>query len=69
MPVYHFPAKWTQQGKSAGFIRNTIMADYADVAIIFWNCKSKGTEHMIKTIKKKNKPCWIYDYNGKKIDI
>lgn len=68
VPVHHFPAKWIQQGKSAGFIRNAVMADYADVAIIFWDGKSKGTEHMIKTMKKKNKPCWVYDYDGKPIE-
>lgn len=65
--VKHFPANWDEYGKSAGFIRNAEMADYADVAICFWDGKSKGTAHMIKTMKKKKKPCYVYDYEGNKI--
>jgi len=65
--VKHFPANWDEYGKTAGFIRNAEMADYADVAICFWDGKSKGTAHMIKTMKMKKKPCYVYDYEGNKI--
>lgn len=65
--VKHFPANWDEYGKSAGFIRNAEMADYADAAICFWDGKSKGTAHMIKTMKMKKKPCYVYDYEGNKI--
>lgn len=64
IPVQHFPAQWDLYGKSAGFIRNVEMADYADIAICFWDGESKGTAHMIKTMKIKKKPCYIFDYNG-----
>ena len=40
------------------------MADYADIAICFWDGESKGTAHMIKTMRIKKKPCYIFDYNG-----
>lgn len=48
-----FPANWVRLGKSAGYIRNQTMADYAKegdhvgVLIAFWNGKSRGTKHMI----------------------
>lgn len=67
IPIKHFPAKWDEYGKSAGFIRNAEMADYADIAICFWDEKSKGTTHMIKTMDLKHKPCYVFDYQGNKI--
>jgi hypothetical protein len=41
-----FKANW-DMGKSAGYIRNAEMANYADAAIIFWDGTSKGAKHMI----------------------
>lgn len=49
-----FPADWNYFGKKAGFIRNEDMAEYSDALIAFWDGKSKGTEHMIKTAKEKD---------------
>lgn len=43
-----FLADWNKFGKSAGYIRNTQMADYADALIAIWNGESKGTKHMIE---------------------
>jgi hypothetical protein len=45
--VKQFPAEWDKYGKSAGYIRNKDMADYADILISFWDGESKGTKHMI----------------------
>lgn len=45
--VAEFPADWNGFGKSAGYIRNTEMADNADALIAFWDGNSKGTNHMI----------------------
>lgn len=45
------PADWNKFGKSAGYIRNTQMADYADALIAIWDEKSKGTKHMIEIAK------------------
>ncbi len=47
-----FPANWEKYKKSAGYIRNNEMAEYADALIVFWNGKSKGTKHMIDLAKK-----------------
>jgi hypothetical protein len=45
--VCQFPADWDKHGKSAGYVRNKEMADYADTLIAFWDGESKGTKHMI----------------------
>ena len=67
IPVVHFPADWETYGKSAGFIRNAKMGEYADVAICFWDGKSKGTKNMIQTMKFNKKLYYVYDYEGNRI--
>lgn len=57
--LYLYPANWNQHGKSAGYIRNRDMADVADGALIFWDGKSPGTEHMIRLMKGLQRPVWI----------
>ncbi len=51
LPIKQFPADWNQFGKSAGYKRNQLMAEYADGLIAFWDGKSKGTKHMIDLAK------------------
>lgn len=60
--LYVFPAKWNTHGMSAGYVRNREMADFSDVLIAFWDGKSKGTGHMIQTMKSRNKPVFVYNY-------
>lgn len=48
-----FPADWNTYGKSAGYRRNTEMAEYADAAVVFWDGKSRGSKHMINLAKAK----------------
>ncbi len=55
-----FPAKWDEHGKSAGFVRNIQMADYADVLVAVWDGKSKGTFHMMQQMVNRNKPVFVY---------
>lgn len=45
--VHRFPADWDKHGKSAGYIRNSEMADHSEALLAFWDGKSKGTKHMI----------------------
>ena len=52
--IKRFPANWNLHGKSAGYIRNTEMANYADMLICFWDGESLGTKHMIDIAKKNN---------------
>jgi hypothetical protein len=46
------PADWKTYGKSAGYLRNAEMAQYATHAIIFWDKQSLGTKNMIDLAKK-----------------
>jgi len=50
--IKEFPANWSL-GKSAGYIRNDEMAQYADMLIAFWDGTSKGTKHMIDLANKR----------------
>lgn len=53
IPLTKFPADWDRHGKSAGYIRNAEMADYADSLLAFWDGRSRGTKHMIDLARKK----------------
>ena len=57
IPVKHFPADWDKHGKAAGPIRNCQMAAYADAAVVIHN-GSRGSKHMIETMKKLGKPVY-----------
>jgi hypothetical protein len=58
IPLVRFPADWDKYGKKAGPIRNREMADYADALIAVWDGKSRGTLHMIETMRKAGKPVY-----------
>lgn len=60
IPVKQFPANWDEYGKSAGFLRNTQMAEYADALIAIWDGESRGTKHMIDIMNKIGKPVFVY---------
>lgn len=47
VPVERHAAQWKRYERSAGFIRNRVMAATATHLIAFWDGKSKGTKHMI----------------------
>lgn len=61
-PIHEFPAKWDTHAKSAGFIRNTEMAEFADFLVAFWDGSSRGTAHMIATMQHLRKPYIIINY-------
>lgn len=54
-----FAADWDTHGKSAGFIRNKEMGDYADVLIAIWDGKSSGTKNMIDYMQRLKKPVHV----------
>ena len=60
IPIKQFPANWKKHGRSAGYIRNKEMVDYADALIAVWDSKSNGTKHTIDLAKAKNIPIWLY---------
>ncbi len=59
---HEFPADWDTYGKRAGYLRNTEMANFSDGLIAFWDGISRGTKHMIETMKAQGKPVWIIQY-------
>lgn len=59
---YKFPANWEGLGKRAGFIRNMEMAKFSNALVVFWDGESRGTEHMINTMKQLGKPVHIVNY-------
>ena len=62
--VKEFPADWDRHGRRAGPIRNGVMGDYADQAVVFWDGKSRGTKHMIDYMGAVDKPVFIFNYGG-----
>lgn len=64
IPLKVFKADWNQHGKSAGPIRNKLMAEYCDHAIIFWDGVSRGTKNMIDNMKRVNKPHTVINYEN-----
>jgi len=62
LPVVQFPAEWSKYGKSAGYKRNAVMADYADALVAFWDGASRGTKHMIDLAKEKDLHVRIVKY-------
>lgn len=67
LPVIRMPAEWDKHGKSAGYKRNTEMAKIADMAIIFWDGKSKGSRHMINIAKDRELKYHVFSFDGEEI--
>lgn len=59
IPITKMPADWNKYKKAAGVIRNSEMADYGDIAIVFWDGKSPGSKNMISQMNKRNKICIV----------
>lgn len=62
IPIKEFPVTkedWQTKGKRAGFIRNQVMGEYADAAIVFWNMKSNGSKNMFEIMRFLKKPCYV----------
>lgn len=61
-PVTLMKADWDTHGKSAGYIRNQEMANYATHCLAFWDGKSRGTKHMIDIAQKDGLRCRVVEY-------
>ena len=57
-----FKPDWETHGKAAGFIRNRLIIEHADVVLAFWDGKSKGTENFISIANKLEKPICVVSY-------
>lgn len=58
--VRRFPADWKTLGRSAGYVRNTKMAAYADALLAIWTGATPGTGHMIDTATKAGLEVFVY---------
>lgn len=45
--IQRCPANWEKHGNAAGILRNIEMANIADLIVLFWDGKSKGTKQML----------------------
>ncbi len=62
LPLKMFLPDWDKHGKSAGYMRNREMAEYADACIVFWDGSSKGSRHMIDIAKELKLPTKVVLY-------
>lgn len=51
IPLVEHLAQWDVHGKSAGYIRNSLIWKDSDLIIAFWDGKSRGTKHTIDKYK------------------
>lgn len=57
--VKRFPVDWNVYGRKAGVIRNELMGEYADAAVLVWDGNSSETVHMLKTMRGLRKPYYL----------
>lgn len=52
VPIKRFPANWPKFGHGAEFQRNIEMVKYGEALVVAWDGYSKGTGHMLDTVRK-----------------
>jgi hypothetical protein len=60
IPVLRMPADWDRYGKKAGYLRNVEMAEVADLVLIVWDGRSRGSQHMREICHKRRVPYYLY---------
>ena len=60
--VLRMPADWHVYGKSAGYKRNVAMAEAANACVVFWDGKSRGSQHMINICEERDIPVRVIKY-------
>ena len=61
LTIETFYPDYKNNGKSAPLIRNCEMAEAGDILIAIHNGESRGTQHMINSMKKLNKMVWYHE--------
>ena len=65
-----FLPDYKKYGMRAPLIRNEKIVDTADIVVVFWDGKSRGTGHVIGLCRKIEKPILIYTVeNGHITDV
>ena len=54
--------QWHVYGKSAGYKRNVAMAEAANACVVFWDGKSRGSQHMINICEERDIPVRVIKY-------
>jgi len=67
--LHKFYANWDKYGRRAGFLRNEQMAGFADGLLAFHDKASKGTAHMIKTMRMQSKPTYVINYVKEQLEF
>lgn len=63
LPYVRFVPGWGLHGQRyAAYVRNHDMGYYADCLLAIWDGKSRGTRHMIETMKDLGKPYKVVIY-------
>jgi predicted Rossmann fold nucleotide-binding protein DprA/Smf involved in DNA uptake len=60
VPCRVFPADWETHGRSAGVIRNRLMAGYADALVAVWDGSSRGTANMISQARRHGLEVYVH---------
>ncbi len=63
LPTLIFPADWGEHGKAAGFIRNKLIVEAADIIVAFWDEESRGTKHTMDLAKAAGKPVQVFTWD------
>lgn len=64
LDVVIFNPNWKLYGRRAGFMRNGLIVEAADVVHAFWDGISRGTASTIKLTQKAKKPLTIHRIEG-----
>jgi hypothetical protein len=65
--VKQFHANWNKHGRTAGYVRNQEMADYAEGLIAVWDGESNGTRDMIRRARKLGLVVHVYTPEKKRV--
>lgn len=60
IPFTEFLPQYSLYGRHAPLVRNTLIVEYSDIIIAFWNQHSKGTAYTIKYAESIGKAVLVY---------
>ena len=64
IPLEIYQANWRRYGRSAGYVRNSLMADKAGpegALICCWDGISKGSKNMLETARRKGLKIYLFN--------
>ena len=63
IPYKEFLPDYKKYGRAAPVVRNRLISEYADIALVFWNGRSKGTKNVINLFHDLGKEIIIIEQN------